>query len=188
MNANHPVLITLILLLVAGLPGRAFAQTDEPAPDRDTFFEVVPLQHATATNVVEVLEQLLQNEDDVKVIGDASGNSIIVSGRGVFQLRQVLEMVKSLDVVPRGFISDPGHLRVFPLQHADPQQAFRIIETVVADRNIRREVDVMQARILARASDEDLELIQSVLLLIDNAVEATAEGPELLEGASAGGS
>lgn len=95
--------------------------------------EVVSLEYAQATDIVNILQQLNKNEKDTPqntqavVVADERTNSVLVTGDEV-RRKQSRELIQRLDV-PQ---PQSGRVRVVYLEYADAEEVAKVLAKVVS--------------------------------------------------------
>tara|TARA_Y100001956_G_scaffold53271_1_gene51962 strand:- start:77 stop:2143 length:2067 start_codon:yes stop_codon:yes gene_type:complete len=99
----------------------------------DTLVEIIELKHATADDVVKVVESIYKSSGKnsipdfliPKVVADNRTNSVIVSGEGQARSRAV-DLVKRLD----GELKSQGNTQVFYLDYAKAEDLVKVLQGV----------------------------------------------------------
>ena len=121
----------------------------------DTLVEIIELQHATADDVVKVVESIYKSsgKDSIpaflipKVVADNRTNSVIVSGEGQARSRAV-ELVKRLD----GELKSQGNTQVFYLDYAKAEDLVKVLQGV--SKTLQEEAQGGNTKSRSRSNNE----------------------------------
>ncbi|MGD0537613.1 MAG: secretin N-terminal domain-containing protein [Verrucomicrobiota bacterium] len=107
------------------LPVRSNRKLEDIPKNDEVVTEIIPVRHATASQLVKDLEQLLPTTSTMTA--NESANALVLTDTQA-DIHRVVEIVTALD----GSISSVSALRVFPLQYADSKDLASIVKDLFA--------------------------------------------------------
>ena len=107
------------------MPVRSNRKLEDIPKNDEMVTEIIPVRHATASQLVKDLEQLLPTTSTMTA--NETANALVLTDTQT-DIRRVVEIVNALD----GSISSVSALRVFPLQYADSKDLASIVKDLFA--------------------------------------------------------
>jgi hypothetical protein len=154
--------------------------TFEGARSEPTLFRVFPLQYSQASEVENVLRNLLTGErrggfpgsvTPESVIADVRTNSLIVRGTEEV-LQSVSDIVKSLDRPG----DDQQQLKVFTLLHVNAESALAVLTSLVGAK-AKLALDGASNRVIVQGDPVTLAMVEALLLRLDEPPAERADEP-----------
>lgn len=153
---------------------------DQPQAEAGSQFEIFRLTKASAEDVENVLEDLLELDDDeistlgtrAVIFADARSNSVLVRA-GPRAMEEVRRLIKELDQASAA----SAVLKVFPVENGDAVALVETLESLfgAADDDgqagvfqLRLSVDERTNSIIAAGSEDELLVVETILLRLDS--------------------
>ena len=112
------------------IPVRVGSEPADIAPTDELITQVVPLRHAVATQLVEDLKPLIE-EERTDITANASSNAIVLTDTSA-NVRRIVEIINALDKS----LSDSVQVKVFALKFASATETATLINSVFGNLSV----------------------------------------------------
>ncbi|MDR1492875.1 MAG: hypothetical protein LBT05_09160 [Planctomycetaceae bacterium] len=131
--------------------------------------QLVELHNVPAEMAVATMKQLMplsDNDTNLRVVLDASGSKVWLSGR-----RDMIERARNMLQELDGGTVDPSelHVQVYSINSADPTTALSVAQTLLAGRpDVRISLDSNTKALIVRGRDDDHKKITEIIRQLEN--------------------